>query len=295
MASLTKAFHKEPYPAISPSLPSLSQATKTVLITGGSTGIGYAIARAFASASASLVVILGRRPDLVCSAASRLTAELPGFKGKIVGRPCDISDSSSVAVLWSDLEKEGIVVDVLVLNAAHTSNPGPILQLGQDEVWADYIMNVRANLDLVERFSKQNERTPNGKKKSIINLSTMAIHNFAIAGSRPNYTATKNAGTLLLQQIARDTPVEKIQIISFHPGLILTEGNRRIGLDEKSAPWDDENLPGHFAIWAASPDAAFLHGRFVWANWDVDELRTGELRERIDNDPDYLKVGVKGL
>ncbi|KAH0538853.1 hypothetical protein FGG08_004570 [Glutinoglossum americanum] len=295
MASFTKTIHKEPYPAISSSLPSLSQATKTVLITGGSTGIGYAIARAFAFASASEIIILGRRADFVSSAASRLTAEMPEFKGKIVGRSCDISDSSSAAVLWSDLEKEGVVVDVLVLNAARTGKPGPILQVGQDEVWADYVMNVRANLDFVERFSKQNERAPNGKKKSIINVSTMAIHDFVVAGDRPNYTATKNAGTLLLQQIAKDMPVEKIQIISFHPGWILTEAARKGGYDEKSAPWDDENLPGHFAVWAASPDAAFLHGRFVWACWDVDELRTGEIRKRIDADPDYLKIGVKGL
>lgn len=48
-------------------------------------------------------------------------------------------------------------------------------------------------------------------------------------------------------------------------------------------------------MWAASPEAAFLHGRFVWANWDIDELRSGDVRKRIDEDPYYLKIGVKGL
>jgi len=296
MTSFTKTIHKGPYPAISPSLPTLSQAGKTVLITGGSTGIGYAIARAFALASASRIIILGRRAGLVSSAASTLTAEMPDFKGEIVGRPCDISDSSSVAVLWSDLEQEGVVVDVLVLNAARVGKPGSIIQLGTDEVWADYITNVRASLDLTERFFKQNERAPNENRKSIINVSTMAIHDFVVAGDRPHYTATKSAGTLLLQQIAKDTPAEKTQIISFHPGWILTEAARKAGYDGKeSNVWDDESLPGHFAVWAASPDAAFLHGRFVWASWDVDELRVGEIRKRMDSDSDYLKVGVKGL
>jgi hypothetical protein len=55
------------------------------------------------------------------------------------------------------------------------------------------------------------------------------------------------------------------------------------------------DLPGHFAVWAASEQAEFLHGRFVWSAWDVDELATGEIRQRIADDPNYLKVGVIGL
>lgn len=55
------------------------------------------------------------------------------------------------------------------------------------------------------------------------------------------------------------------------------------------------NLAGQFAVWAASAEARFLHGRFVWCNWDVDELKTGEIRKRIDEDNSYLKVGVLGL
>lgn len=56
-----------------------------------------------------------------------------------------------------------------------------------------------------------------------------------------------------------------------------------------------EDLPGHFAVWAASEEAKFLHGRFVWAKWDVTELRKGPLREMIDADPEFLQVGVKGM
>jgi len=32
-------------------------------------------------------------------------------------------------------------------------------------------------------------------------------------------------------------------------------------------------LPGHFNVWIASPEAEFLKGKFVWANWDVDEMK----------------------
>ena len=56
-----------------------------------------------------------------------------------------------------------------------------------------------------------------------------------------------------------------------------------------------EDLPGSFAVWAASPEAAFLHGRFVWAAWDVEDLKSGPLREKLEKDASFLKVSVNGL
>jgi hypothetical protein len=41
-------------------------------------------------------------------------------------------------------------------------------------------------------------------------------------------------------------------------------------------------------------EAAFLHGRFVFAAWDVDDMISEEFQERLA-DPYYLKVGIKGL
>lgn len=40
-------------------------------------------------------------------------------------------------------------------------------------------------------------------------------------------------------------------------------------------------LPGDFAVWLASPEAIFLAGKFVWAQWDVDELLTVKGRLRL--------------
>lgn len=38
-----------------------------------------------------------------------------------------------------------------------------------------------------------------------------------------------------------------------------------------------------------------MHGRFVWAKWDIDELKSGVIGEKIKNNDHYLKVGVVGL
>lgn len=48
------------------------------------------------------------------------------------------------------------------------------------------------------------------------------------------------------------------------------------------------------AVWAASREAEYLHGRFVWANWDVDEVKR-VLGEQIAKEPNFLKVGIEGL
>lgn len=52
------------------------------------------------------------------------------------------------------------------------------------------------------------------------------------------------------------------------------------------------DLPGAFCVWlSASKDAEFLRGRFVWSNWDVDELIQ---RKKDIIDRDLLKLGLKG-
>ncbi|PKX89433.1 transcription factor domain-containing protein [Aspergillus novofumigatus IBT 16806] len=295
--AFTQTVHNAPYHAIAPSRPELSQAGKTVLITGGHTGIGYAIARAFAQASAKRLIIIGRRDNLVASAATRLASEFPSTQ--TVGLRCDIADAESVDRLWNGLANDNTFVDVVVLNAAKLS-PQPILDLGRDKVWEEYIINVWAHLDFTERLYKQ----PGAKvrQKALINLASLAIHESKLTGQYPSYAATKSAGTMLVQQIAKDVPPEELQIVSYHPGGVFTELAELAGFEKDDPRWDDEsadadaeNLPGQFAVWAASPEARFLHGRFVWAKWDVTELLNGPLRKRIDEDDSFLKVGVVGI
>jgi hypothetical protein len=56
------------------------------------------------------------------------------------------------------------------------------------------------------------------------------------------------------------------------------------------ANWKDIRVPGHFCAWLASPEADFLHGRFVWAHWEVDELIA--IKERFEEEPMFLKMGL---
>ncbi|KAH6884155.1 hypothetical protein B0T10DRAFT_579540 [Thelonectria olida] len=284
--------HTEPYEAISPLRPELSQAGKTVLVCGGSTGIGHAIARNFCEAGASKVVITGRRSDVLQEAVSKLHEAHPNTT--VIARTCNLFDRTEAEKLWDGFqdEKESITVDVLALNAVHYPELKPILEQGADRLFQDFEGNVRAPLYLVERFYKQPEHS---KQKYCLFVSTQDIHRWDSAPQMPGYQLTKNAFTCVLQQIARDTPADSMQIVSFHPSVVFTEAAASAGYTKDTLPWTSEDIPGGFAVWAASPEARFLHGRFVWSTWDVKDLASDKVKAELEADPWLLKVGVKGL
>ena len=68
------------------------------------------------------------------------------------------------------------------------------------------------------------------------------------AEDRPCYGLTKNSGTLLVQQIAKDVKLEQMQIVSFHPGGIYTEAAKNAGYTEEDFPglWDHSKLDKTF-------------------------------------------------
>ncbi|KAK9423157.1 putative Short-chain dehydrogenase [Seiridium unicorne] len=283
------------YNDIDPTRPELSQSGKTVLITGGATGIGKSISRSFVIAQAALVIIVARRAEVLKEAATELDqhAKEIGSPTKIITYTCDVADVNQISIVWAGLASDGIVVDVLVSNAAKFTEPKTMFELGTEEIWDQFNVNVKGPFVFAEKFFKQ----PGESQKFLINVSTASIHMHQqpIVIQRPGYTLTKTSGTLAFQLLADTTPADKVQIISLHPGFIWAPGWEAGGITKDMFPFDDAELAGAFAVWASTKEAAFLHGRYVWAPWDVTELANGPVRKRINEDPDFLRVGVVGL
>ncbi|KAH7087178.1 putative short-chain dehydrogenase [Paraphoma chrysanthemicola] len=298
--NVTKTIHSSPYEAISPLRPELSQAGKSILITGGGTAVGFAMAKSFIKASAATVIILGRRADVLDTARIELEKEAKslGTGTKIIARPCDAVNTADVDALWKDLSDQNIFVDVYVNNAAKFTEPVTMMDLGFNELWSYFEINTKSPMYFASKFcaqpgDKQKERHP--LLAFILNVTTANIHatQHPIVSALPAYTLSKFAGTVFFQYLAQDYSHDKVQVISFHPGLLYNDYFKEMGIDSKH--FDDKQLTGSFAVWAASKEAAFLHGRTVWASWDVDELATGKLRKRIDEDFYFLRGTVAGL
>lgn len=105
----TKTWHTGPYDFISPTRPELSAAGRNVIVTGGATGIGNAIAVAFAQAGAKSVAIVGRRLDALKSGAATISAALPtGSDTQVLYEQADLlSRADTTKALQSIASKVG--------------------------------------------------------------------------------------------------------------------------------------------------------------------------------------------
>lgn len=198
------------------------------------------------------------------------------------------------------------------MNAATVGGVSKLMEGGLENTWRAFEVNVRTLLDFAWRFEQQD----GDRLRHLINISTSGIHNFNTDSKViPLYGLTKNAGTMAMQQYARQVDPSKLRIVSINPGGVLTEMARNSGMDESVYDWDDgkciivttesatavligytaESLPGHFSVWATSDEASFLHGHFVSVHWDVNELKASKVRQAMDDDYHYLTVGVIGV
>lgn len=160
-SNLISKIHREPYEAISPSRPELSQAGNTVLVAGASTGIGFSIAESFAAASPDRVIITGRRQDALEGAAAKIKEKYPSVG--VIPIVNDFSDETATYGLWEKLAQDGVFVDVLVLSAAKMWLPNTLLGLGFETFKDGLTVNVAAPYLWTSLFHKQRDSNPSRK------------------------------------------------------------------------------------------------------------------------------------
>ncbi|KAL7930794.1 hypothetical protein V8C35DRAFT_312208 [Trichoderma chlorosporum] len=160
------------------------------------------------------------------------------------------------------------------------SNPGPFKDADLDEWWSGYTINVFGTANVTHNYL--NHRLSKGYSAPgiVITLNTIAAYEFDIPGLS-SYGSTKAALARLMELIAFDTPKDVARFISVHPGAVATDMGHRAGVIE-SLTVTEASLTGDFTAWLASDEASFLDGRFVWVNWDVDELLARK-QEILDN------------
>lgn len=117
MSEVTKILHRENYPAIDAASPEQSQTGRKVLITGGSAVIGRAGAQGFVAAGADVVAITSRSAEKASRVAAEIEAAGKGHT-KVLGYQYEIDDEVSVNALWDNLDRDGVQIDVLILNAS---------------------------------------------------------------------------------------------------------------------------------------------------------------------------------
>ncbi|TMQ55390.1 MAG: SDR family NAD(P)-dependent oxidoreductase [Candidatus Eisenbacteria bacterium] len=177
-------------------------ASNTVLITGGASGIGFALAERFLRAG-SEVIICGRREEKLAEAR----AKHPGLKTRV----CDLAKETQRAALHKWVTNEFPRLNVLVNNAGIQRR----VQLPEDLKWKPTHEEIAINLEAPVHLSAL--FVPHLKKQehpSIMNVTSGL--SFAPMANVPIYCATKAAlhsFTLSLRHQLSSTPIRVIEII----------------------------------------------------------------------------------
>ncbi|RDL41956.1 Uncharacterized protein BP5553_01935 [Venustampulla echinocandica] len=278
----TKTFHTTTYPSISPTRKELSTAGKVILITGGGSGIGSRIAHAFAASGSTSIAILGRTETSLISTKESIEAQHPG--AKVMALVADIVDRTAVHAAFDEVKIILGPIDIVVSNAGHMPSGSSISTADVDEWFHGMEVNVKGNLILAQAFLANA-----AKKPVLINVSAAGVHIPALPVPLSAYVVSKAAVVKLVEYFAAENP--GVRVMNVHPGAIDTGMAKRAKDAGLELPFDDIELPASFMVWAASPEAEFLRNKYMWANWDVDELKAQ--KEELVSSP-QLTIGLLG-
>lgn len=233
-------------------------AGQVALVTGGSRGIGRAIADRLASDGAR-VVVTSRSEDR----AEAVAAELPG-EGH-AGMACDVADRTSVEALVDRIDAEVGPLDIVVNNAGVTED-NILVRLSED-AWDTVVdTNLKGAFNVVRAVTRGMMKRRAGR---IINITSVV----GLTGNRGqvNYAASK-AGLLgLTKSVAKELASRNILCNAVAPGFIETDMTAELTDEARSALQgqialgrlgDPEDVAGVVAF-LAGPDAAYMTGQVL--------------------------------
>jgi NAD(P)-dependent dehydrogenase (short-subunit alcohol dehydrogenase family) len=184
---------------------------KTAIVTGGTKGIGLAIAEALAAEGAK-VVVCGRDSAALADAVKELST-----KGEVLGKQCDVSKWEDVEALFAFAEQAYGGVDILVNNAG-VGHFAPIDELSLDQ-WREVI-----DTNLSGAFYCVRAAVPQMKERGagfILNIGSLAGRNTFPAGSA--YNASKFGLNGFSEAIMLDLRQYDIRVSQIMPGSVATE------------------------------------------------------------------------
>jgi NAD(P)-dependent dehydrogenase (short-subunit alcohol dehydrogenase family) len=220
--SLTKLSHSESYPAISPSHPELSVKDKVVVITGGGSGIGASIVKAFAAGGSTNIAIISRTEKNLLATKHAIEEEFLG--AEVLAVPADITNATQVDDAFLKISQTFGQIDVLVCNSAFMPVARPVLSPDFDvqDWWTAFNTNILGALNTVRGFVKYAAEGAN-----ILHISSCIGHVPPLEAGVSAYAASKAAGAKLFDYIAFENP--ELHVVNVHPGLVDTDMSRKSG------------------------------------------------------------------
>jgi len=193
---------------------------RTALITGGSRGLGRAMAQALAEAGANLILV-GRDADALAAAQ----AELIAHGGRVEVLAGDVATPGGAAAACDAALKAGRPIDVLINNVGGRRVDLPTEEMPLAEWQTLFDLNMTSALVCCQKIGKAMLDRGRG---SIINITSVAGPFIAIKGIHGrHYETAKAALTGLTRALAADWAGRGVRVNAIAPGGFLTAPNRR--------------------------------------------------------------------
>jgi len=217
--SPTPTWHTTTYPSLSPTRPELSAKGKTILITGGGSGIGAETARYFAAAGASRIGILGRREKPLLATKASIELQTPSVD--VFVAITDVTKKEDVDAAFNAFLQDGQKLDVLISSAAAL---GPLEGL-EDVDGPAFLDGVQTNL-AGALYTAQAFLRHAARDAIVVEVNSCAAHvNFAPPFA--SYSVAKLAVFRTWDTLAFANP--NISVFHVQPGIVDTEMNRQAG------------------------------------------------------------------
>jgi len=239
---------------------------KTVIVTGGSRGIGKAIVYAFANAGYNVILNYNQSEQ----SAKNIVEDLKDCTGIVEMFKADVSKRSDVDAMIEYVNREFGGIDVVVNNAG-VSHVGLFDEITEEEFRRVVDVNLMGVFNVTQAALK--ECMLSKKDGVIINISS--IWGISGASCEVAYSASKAGVIGLTKGLAKELAPSNITVNAIAPGAIATDmiykeySEQEIGEIEKDIPMGRLGTPieiANLALYLASDNARYITGQVISPN-----------------------------
>ena len=226
---------------------------KTILVTGGTGGLGRAISLAFLEEGATVLVTYRSQDefDALKSAAGANAA-------KLEGKDVDVLEEAALKTFVAGIVAQHGRLDTLVNAVGGYSAGKPLWEMDAKALDQMLNLNLRAGYLLVRSIVPQMLKQGSG---AIVNVAATAAINHMASASE--YVASKAAALAMINSLAADLKGSGVRANTIMPSIIDTEANRKAMPDADHAKWPKPEEVARVILFLCSDDAKLVHGAAI--------------------------------
>jgi NAD(P)-dependent dehydrogenase (short-subunit alcohol dehydrogenase family) len=241
--------------------------TKTILVTGGSRGIGAAVSRLAARAGYLVAVNYATNAD----AARAVVNEIVAGGGDAFAVQADVGSEPDVIAMFAAVDSRFGRLDALVNNAGIVDVKARVDEMSAARIERMMRVNVVGSMLCAREAVKRMSTRYGGKGGAIVNVSSAAAK-LGSAGDFVDYAASKGAIDTFTIGLAREVAAEGIRVNAVRPGIVDTEMHASGGQPGRPAalrpiiPMQREGQPeeiAHAILWLVSDEASYTTGALL--------------------------------